>query len=205
MHCGVVTIDNTAGRKGDLLQVLDDVISSKKLSRLDALRLRGRLQFAAGQFAGRIAMKSLNVVTKHAYSMCGVDLEDPTVNALELHKLFISSSAPRTLDASKSGVWLIFTDACFDPVTSSGVGAVLVSSDGKLQQFFSEIREELLKMINVTSRKTAIFELEFFAIFCSFQVWQKFLTGARCVHWQWWSPWPAWPAVWTVNPYLKHV
>ncbi len=30
MHCGVVTID-TAGRKVDLLQILDDVILSKKL------------------------------------------------------------------------------------------------------------------------------------------------------------------------------
>ena len=42
MHCGVVTIDNTAGRKGGLLQILDDVILSKKLGRFDALRLRGR-------------------------------------------------------------------------------------------------------------------------------------------------------------------
>ena len=31
MHSGVVTIDNTAGRKGDLVQILDDVIVSKKL------------------------------------------------------------------------------------------------------------------------------------------------------------------------------
>ena len=67
MHCGFVKIDNMAGRKSDLLQLLDDVISSKKLSRVDALRLRGRLQFAAGQFAGRIARQPLKVVTKHAY------------------------------------------------------------------------------------------------------------------------------------------
>ncbi len=66
MHCGVFTIDNTAGRKSDLLQLLDDIITSKKLNRIDAMRLRGRLQFAGGQFAGRIARKSLNVITKHA-------------------------------------------------------------------------------------------------------------------------------------------
>ena len=51
MHCGVVTFDNTTGRKGDLVQILDDVMVSKELGRLDALRLRGKLQFAAGQFA----------------------------------------------------------------------------------------------------------------------------------------------------------
>ena len=169
MHCGVVTIDNTAGRKGGLLQILDDVILSKILGRLDALRLCGRLRFA-------VRRSSRHVVTKHAYSMCGVDLDDPTVSALKLHRTLISSSSPRTLDVSKSGVWFVFTVACFDPETFSGVGAVLVDSNGKFQHFFSqEIRVELLKMINVTSRKTAILELEFFAIFCSFRVWRNFL------------------------------
>ena len=65
--------------------------------------------------------------------MCGVDLDGPIVKALKLHKMLISSSAPGTLDASRSGVWFIFTDPCFDPKALSGVGAVLVRRDGKLQ------------------------------------------------------------------------
>ena len=121
MHCGVVTIDSTAGRKGGLVQILDDVIVSKKLGRLDALRLSGRLQFAAGQFAGCLARQSLNVVTSHASSMCGVDLDEPTVSAMRLHRTFISASSPRTLDVSASRVWFVFTDACFDPETFSGI------------------------------------------------------------------------------------
>ena len=57
-----------------------------------------------------------------------------------------------------------------------------MDSNGKLQLFFSqEIHDELLKMINVTSRKTAILELEFFPIFCSFQVWRNVLRGAQLV------------------------
>ena len=114
--------------------------------------------------------------------MCGVDLDEPTVCALRFHRSSISASSPRTLDVSTSGVWFVFTDACFDPETFSGIGAVLVDSLGKLQYFFSqEVSDELLKMINVTSRKTAIFELEFFAIFCSFQMWQNVLRGAQLV------------------------
>ncbi len=114
--------------------------------------------------------------------MCGVDLDDPTVSALKLRRTFISSSAPRTLDVSKCGVLFVFTDACFDPETFSAIGAVLVDSNGKLQHFFcQEICDELLKVINVTSRKTAVFELEFFAIFCSFRVWRDFLKGAQLV------------------------
>ena len=74
----------------------------------------------------------------------------------------------------------MFTDACYEPDAFSGVGAVLVSSDGKLQQYFSQaIHVELLKMINVTSRNTSIFELEFFAIFCSSQVWRNLIKGTQ--------------------------
>ena len=100
---------------------------------------------------------------KHAYTMCGPEPDAATVKALKLQKLFISSGVPRTLDATSSGVWFIFTDGCFDPETFSGVGAVLVDSAGKAQRYFSQkVHTDLLKMINVTSRKTAIFELEFF-------------------------------------------
>ena len=54
MHAGMVTIDNTVGRKNDLVQLVDDVISSGKLPRFDALRPRGKLhQFAAGQFSSQ--------------------------------------------------------------------------------------------------------------------------------------------------------
>ena len=146
------------------------------------MRLRGRLQFAAGQFAGGITRKSLNVVTKHAYSMGGANLDDPTVSALKLHRTFILSSAPRTLDVSKSGVF----------GSSSRTHALilrpflelelcLLTARGSYNTFSQEICDELLKMINVTSRKTAIFELEFFAIFCSFQVWRNFPKGAQLV------------------------
>ena len=58
---------------------------------------------------------------------------------------------------------------------------MLVNSSGRLYQFFSEICKELLDVIHVTSRKTAIFEFEFFAIFCSFQLWRNFLKGAQLV------------------------
>ena len=112
--------------------------------------------------------------------MYGADLDDPTVRALKLHRTLISSSAPKTLDVSKAGVWFVCTDAWLDPETFSGVGPVLVDSIGKLQHFFFQvICDELLKMINVTSRRTAIFELDFFTIFCSFQVWRNFLKGAQ--------------------------
>ena len=35
------------------------------------------------------------------------------------------------------------TDACFDPETFSGIGAVLADSNGKLQDFFPQETDEL--------------------------------------------------------------
>ena len=58
----------------------------------------------------------------------------------------------------------------------------LERSDGKLQRYFSqEIHVEFLKLISVTSGKPAIFEFEFFAIFCSIHVWRELLKGAQLV------------------------
>ena len=87
MHRGVVKTDNTAGRKGDLLQILDDVMLCCRLL----------------QVSSRVV--SPGSPSMWLPSMCGEDLDDPTVSALQLHRTFISSSAPRTLDVSKSGVW----------------------------------------------------------------------------------------------------
>ena len=50
MHGGVVTIDNTAGWKSDLLQLLGEVISSKKLRRIDALQQSRRWRYTSCLF-----------------------------------------------------------------------------------------------------------------------------------------------------------
>ena len=48
MHRGVVRVDSTLTRKPDLVETLDEVISSGYLPQQQGLRLRGRLQFLAG-------------------------------------------------------------------------------------------------------------------------------------------------------------
>ena len=49
LHDGVVTIYNAESRQRELAQAIEDVLKSMVLKRHDALRLRGRMQFAAGQ------------------------------------------------------------------------------------------------------------------------------------------------------------
>ena len=62
---GLVTVSNTDGRRCELVQALSDILESGKPGRKDALKLRGRLQFAAGQVFGRIGKATLSIVTAH--------------------------------------------------------------------------------------------------------------------------------------------
>ena len=53
-HRGFVEFSNTEKRQLELCQLIDSILASRTLSSADALKLRGRLQFADGQLFGRI-------------------------------------------------------------------------------------------------------------------------------------------------------
>ena len=59
---GKILLDNTANRKLEISWVICSVIEGGPLPRADALRLRGRLQFASGQLFGRLAKKALSII-----------------------------------------------------------------------------------------------------------------------------------------------
>lgn len=67
MHQGRVLVDNTESRKRELGEFIDTIVNTKKLNSADALKLRGRMQFTAGQLSGRVAKTCLAKVTNHAY------------------------------------------------------------------------------------------------------------------------------------------
>ena len=155
------------------------------IHRADALRLRGRLQFASGQLFGRLAKKALSIVTEHAYASKNATLDVETVSALKLYLSCLESQRPRAVRRSISQVFLIFTDACFEPDSSSvkaGIGAVLVDSSGKVTHFFAtNLKDDLVNDINKSHRKTIIFELELFAILCAVIGWKQFITNCAVV------------------------
>jgi hypothetical protein len=59
---GLVTIGNTESRRNELIQSLLEILKERRLTRHEALKLRGRLQFAAGNIFGRVAKRALSVV-----------------------------------------------------------------------------------------------------------------------------------------------
>ena len=136
---GKILIDNTSNRKLEISSLISSVIEGGRLPRADALRLRGRLQFASGQLFGRLAKKALSIVTGHAYSSTNATLDVETISALKLYLSCLESQRPRAVHRSISQVFFIFTDACFEQESSSvkaGIGAVLADASGKFRICF---------------------------------------------------------------------
>ncbi len=120
------------------------------MSSADALKLRGRMQFTAGQLFGRVTKTCLARVTNHAYRSGSNDVADSLVSSLILFKRFLLAQKPRVVTAAMSQTWIVFTDASFeqdsDHTDFAGFGGVLVSPHGRPVSFFSfELKGDNLK------------------------------------------------------------
>ena len=151
----------------------------------ETLRLRGRLQFACGQIFGRVAKTALGVVTNHAYGGNSSRL-NKAILALTLHRHLLSFGRPREMRVSCDDSWHIQTDACYEPCEGgifSGIGAVLFNPAGQKVSFFSQrLEDEMLERLNPTGKKTAIYESEFFALFCAFLIWLPRLPNSVVIY-----------------------
>ena len=183
MDKGEIKIDNTAARRAELAEVIRHVLNEAHLPRMEALRLRGRMQFASGQLFGRIAKRTLAIVTQHAYSAESAKLSPEAMASMQRFLAMIESDKPRLISKSSSRTWLVFTDASHEPDSDrplGGIGAVLVDECGVKRRFFSEeVPQSLMEQINVTRRKTLIFECEFLAIFMALYSWRDTLRGCK--------------------------
>ena len=185
LHQGLVKVANTESRRDELAQALDQAVTSKSLAKLEALRLRGRMQFASGQFYGRLARRCLAVVTQHAYGSESSTLAEAAIHALSRFRDMLVNGVPRMISSKATTTWFIFTDASHEPHESepfSGVGGVLVDQLGCRRRFFSErLSPDLLCDINVSRRKTIIYECEFFSVLCAMIDWKDFLHQCNVV------------------------
>lgn len=186
MHQGRVLVDNTESRKRELGEFIDHIVKTKKLSSADTLKLRGRMQFTAGQLFGRVAKTCLAKVRNHAYRSGSTDVSESLVSSLLLFKTFLLAQRPRLVSPSLSRTWTVFTDASYEineagtPV--AGFGGVLVSPSGQPTNFFSfELSGQDLEKLNPAGKKTAIFQCEFFAVLVALNLWKKDLKNKQVV------------------------
>ena len=178
----LVTIGNTEARRNELINFIDEVLQNKRLTKTDALRLRGRLQFAAGNVFGRIAKRALATITAYAFYSTSTQLDEKACLALAWHRHLMIDGRPRELRPACCDVWFIQTDSCYEQLGDhafSGIGVVLFNPAGKPVRFFSEqLTPQILLDVNPSTKKRIIFECEFFALLCSVMVWSSLMSGS---------------------------
>ena len=159
------------------IAAIDTAIASNALAQADALRLRGRLQFAEGQVFGRLIRLCLSETTRHAYAVSSPRLSDPVKLALNRMKQSLSSGNCRKVGAQALCTFLLFTDACFDP---SGVdwpcrlGGCLFDASGNLvAEFAHSLSWERINLLGGAKKKTVIFEAELLAVALALELWKE--------------------------------
>ena len=69
---------------------------------------------------------------------------------------------------------MVQADACYEPEgtgVSAGLGGVLFAPDGRPVQFFSQrLSQQMIAELNPGIQKTAIYECDFFVLFCAMLV-----------------------------------
>ena len=125
-------------------------------------------------------------MSAHAYDGGTSTINDQTFLALSLHKRFLELGRPRELRPNCDVSWYIQTDACYEPEDSgvfAGIGGVLFTPDGRPVQFFSQrLSQQMIANLNPGNRKTAIYECEFFALFCAMKIWGETVGSALVVY-----------------------
>ena len=172
---GFVEFKNTSKRVLELCGYIDRALTDGELKLLDSQKLRGRMQFADGQLFGRLGRLCLRAVTEHAYSGKGPKIKTGCIQALQRFKDFLQHSPPRRIQRSSHKTWLVFTDACYEPTSTTwrcGIGGVIVSPDGTPYQAFSlSLSETQIETLGGNKKDTIIFEAELLVVVVAMGLW----------------------------------
>ena len=183
--CGdFVTVGHTDNRISELQQSLDEFLREKKMSRKDAEKLRGRLQWFESFAQGRIAQQALMVIGRIASS--GRKKETLTgfeLNALAFLRDRVLGAPPTKIQSTNLATWIIFSDgACEGEVQKQGsIGAVLVSPAGQVVRYFSELVPQKFMEFFLLDSAHPIFELELLPVLCALHAWKDLIGHCQCV------------------------
>ena len=182
---GFIEFSNTEKRRLELCQLIDSILASRRLSSVDALKVRGRLQFADGQLFGRIGKLCLNEVTSHAFAGASSEISDRLHSLLSMFKFQLSNGPPRQICGVSSGCFYIFTDACFERDHHSwpcGIGGAIFDSAGSALQVFSfNLSDFHMNALGVSVKRTIIFEAELLAVIVAFVLWKNVVSKSPVV------------------------
>ena len=178
---GVFEVCNTQSRVEELIQTLSAVISAGILTKTDGEKLRGRLQFASNQLFGRRlknCLQELNMHLARNFRVVGESLE----SAMKVIIHLFAQNSPRVVSTRYEEWSHLYVDASFEPGGYSGIGGVLLDSNGTCVGCFSEaVDAQLLSSIMRPDQKTPIMELEALAIMVGLKLFAEKVKCSKLV------------------------
>ena len=180
---GYVLLKNTDRRRHELVFELERVLQANSLTKADAERLRGRLQFASGRLCGRLARQAL-----HAFSSSrprGPGLGDKLTWAIKHLLALLKEGHPREVSRRLANMRLVFVDASFEPGGYCGIGGLVYSDTGCLLHWFGcKVPDSLVTLLCQCfgrERETVIYELEALAVVLALDLLKDELKHSNAV------------------------
>ncbi|CAE7262014.1 unnamed protein product [Symbiodinium sp. CCMP2592] len=181
---GVIYFKNTEKRIEEIKSFVQKVLEDGRLPHHEALRLRGRCQFADSQIFGRTGKKCLGLITAHAYGLEEAISHELRVS-LERFLQRLECDAPRLIKILEGGFWKVYTDASYEPgATTSycGIGGVLVDPSGVPRKFFSAVLDDSQKIFLGESKSAQIiFQAELLALTIAMDAWSHDFKGCPVI------------------------
>ncbi|CAE7198396.1 ubiad1 [Symbiodinium natans] len=176
---GRITLCNTESRRDEIFEALSDILSSGYLPQKDGERIRGRLQFAENQIAGKIAGTAYKQLSRFVLRGGG-HLDECTRVALLRLRDRVNFSPPRVICANILTTMHLYVDASCEG-DNVGLGGVLVNEVGSKMGFFSERASEHVRRRMNPESGNPIFEYECLAILVGLRLWAPLIRSTNLV------------------------
>ena len=178
---GRILVENTSKRISEVVELINSVLRTLRLSHKEALVLRGRLAFCDAFIFGRSGRLALQMISQHAYHKpFTMSVQTELQQSLKLLRRRLESGPPRLVSMEISQVFYIFTDAAFADECSGGLGGVLLDPSGSILQWFSvQLSSDFVISLMKAEQDVAIGELESLAVLIGLRLWDSRLASSK--------------------------
>lgn len=176
-------ISNTETRKQELTAELHNVLECGRLTKLEAQKLRGRMQFADSQLFGRVGKRCIKTLSDFSSSR-KIQLDRGDRLFIQLFIRLLNSGKPRVIGPSNVPPVVVLTDACYERESRDlvcGLGAVLQDTRSNTKMFFSvQLDAKQRHMLGESCKKQIIFEAETLCAVLAILLWDELLKDRKC-------------------------
>ena len=170
-----IVVGNTPERISDIVGEIQGIISRRSLTAPQASSLRGKFNFAYGNFRGRPLAPALRQLSNRAEQHAGsAHVNERLMLALGELRDFLLEERPREVNFGKDQeTAILFSDGAFEDGAASA-GAVFLSSQSSNPEFWGiEIDKSLVKSWNNQGSNHAIAQAELFPIAVGLETWAE--------------------------------